>query len=122
MTLAERISGMMHRPDLIGASYWLKSVDPVEVLQWLSDTTGYPPARIYIDEFGAEQNKQAERFASYIPEFWEFGIKIVNLWMWRQPWCDNNLGLWKQLQPCSGRVAWGDPTDGYYVARELNGG
>jgi hypothetical protein len=122
--LAEVIPTLEHRPDFIGLSYWSKGSDPRVTLDWIRDVTGYPPHRIYIDEFGADEDRQAERFAEYIPAFWEWGVRVVNIWMWRQTWCDErcNLGLWKQVQPCAGKVAWGDPTDGYYVIRELNEG
>lgn len=120
--LAEQIPTLRYRPDLIGLSYWTKGVDPVETLKWLRATTGYGPGRVYIDELGATEGQQAERFASYIPALWEWGTPIVNVWLWKQTWCDSNMGLWKQQQPCAGKVAWGDPTDGYYVIRELNEG
>jgi hypothetical protein len=118
-TLAERIPDLTYRPDLIGLSYWSKGSDPVETLEWLRDVTGYGPGRIYIDELGAIESQQADRFASYIPDFWEWGAPVVNVWLWKQTWCDGNMGLFKQQQPCAGRVSWGEPTDGYYAISEL---
>ena len=120
--LAEQIPKLKHRPDLIGLSYWSKGTDPVETLDWLRSVTGYGRGRIYIDELGATEGQQAERFASYIPAYWEWGAPVVNVWLWKQTWCDGNMGLWKQSQPCAGKVTWGDPTDGYYVLQELNSG
>jgi hypothetical protein len=121
-TLAERIGGLKRRPDLIGLSYWTNGHDPVETLDWLRSVTNYPGSRIYINEFGADESRQARRFSEYIPAFWEWGVRTINIWMWRQTWCDenHNKGLWKQAQPCDGKVEWGDPTDGYYVVRDLN--
>jgi hypothetical protein len=113
---------MTYRPDLIGLSYWTKDVDPLETLEWLHATTGYGRGRIYIDEFGATEGQQAERFAAYVPAYWEWGVPIVNAWLWKQTWCGGNMGLFRQQQPCAGRVSWGDPTEGYYVLRDLNEG
>jgi len=123
-TLAERISGLQHRPDLIGLSYWNKGDDPFETLDWLTSVTGYPARRIYIDEFGSmTTSKQVQRYSEYIPAFWDYGIKIVNIWMWKQTWCatdpDKNLGVWEQKQPCDGKVVFGEPTDGFYELQQL---
>ena len=118
--LAERISDMKHRPDLIGLSYWRGEEDPTPTLEWLESVTGYPPARIYVDEVGATEGKQAERLRRFIPKIWEFGVKIINVWMWRQTWCgDKNHGMWQQLQPCEGRVIFGDQTDGLQVIQDF---
>jgi len=120
-TMAERVAGMKNKPDLIGLSYWLKGHDPAETLDWLQGVTQYPRYRIYIDEVGGiEGRDQAQRLADYIPAFWEWGVKVVNVWMWRQTWHDSgiNRGLWQQLTT-EGRVEWGEPTDGYWVLQDL---
>ena len=121
--LTEMIPTLEHRPDFIGLSYWLKGSDPIETLQWISDTTGYPPHRIYIDELGSNESSQAQRFSDYIPAIWEWGVRTINIWLWRQTWCavpvTANKGLWKQLQPCDGKVVFGEPTDGLEVLRRM---
>jgi len=121
--LTEMIPYLKHRPDFIGLSYWLKGSDPIETLDWIRSITGYPQRRIYIDEFGANEGNQKQRFADYIPAFWEWGVRTVNVWLWKQTWCavpaSSNKGLWKQKQPCLGKVSWTEPTDGYYVLMDL---
>lgn len=119
--LAELISDMKHKPDFIGLSYWRHGYDPVDTLNWLVEITGYPRSRIYIDEFGSDEWEQPERFSSYIPVFWDWGVRLVNVWMWKTTWCDSkNKGLWQQEQPCSGKVTFGEPTAGLSVLQELN--
>ena len=121
--LVDIIPTLKHRPDFIGLSYWLKGVDPVETLDWIRDTTGYPPYRIYIDELGANESSQVQRFNDYIPAFWGWGVRTVNIWLWRQTWCadpvKSNKGLWKQVQPCEGKVVFGEPTAGLGALLEL---
>jgi hypothetical protein len=124
--LAERITDLpiTSRPDLLLLSYWLKGYDPGLTINWLTEVTGYPPQRIVIDELGGiEGVDQASRIADYVPAFWGLGVRTVNVWLWRQTWHDpgKNRGLWKQITT-EGRVEWGDPTDGYYVLRDLNEG
>ena len=117
--LTTLISTLKHRPDFIGLSYWLREYDPIETLDWIRDTTGYPPYRIYIDELGANENKQVQRFTDYIPVLWDWGIRTINIWMWKQTWCavpvHANKGLWEQQQPCLGRVIFTEPTAGLAV-------
>jgi hypothetical protein len=125
-TLAEQIPKLEHRPDLIGLSYWSNGTDPVETLNWLSEVTQYPPRRIYVDEFGADEGCQAKRFADYISAFREWGITgPICIWLWKQTWCDpeHNRGLWQQAQPCVGKPVFTDPTAGYYELQNImNGG
>lgn len=116
-TLAEQIQKLTHRPDLIGLSYWKNGVDPRETLDWLSDVTGYPPRRIYIDEIGADDDDQSKRFADYLPVLREWGIGgPICVWLWKQTWCDpeHNRGLWQQAEPCVGKPVFTEPTDGYF--------
>jgi hypothetical protein len=121
-TLAEEIPYMESKPDFIGLSYWSKGYDPRETLDWLRETTGYPPYRIYIDELGAPENQQVQRYSEYIPVLWDWGVRLICIWNWKTTWCDsNNMGLWKQVQPCNGKVVFGEPTDGYYELQRLNG-
>ena len=121
--LTEMIPTLEHRPDFIGLSYWLKGHDPIETLQWISDTTGYPPHRIYIDEIGSNELGQSARFYDYVPTLWDWGVRTINVWMWKQTWCavpvKANKGLWKQKQPCFGRVEFTEPTDGLIELRRL---
>ena len=124
--LAEIIPTLLHPPDLIGVSYWQRGKDPTIMLDWLRETTGYPAYRIFLNEFGETTNRQVNRFADYIPLFWEYGIRTVNIWLWKETHCRNNpvlnRGLWVLDEPCSEPVTWDRPTDGYYVIMDLLGG
>jgi hypothetical protein len=120
--LTERISGLSVRPDLLGISYWMTSKDPVETLNWVREKTGYPARRIYIDEVGADEQNQVQRFEDYIPAFRAWGIKgPIAVWLWKQTWCDpaHQRGLWKQAQPCRGKPVFTEPTDGMIRLEEL---
>lgn len=119
--LAELISDLEYRPDFIGASIYVKGHDPIECLEWLSEVTGYPPSRIYVDEMGTAEHNQVELYGEYIPAIFDWGAPIINIWMWKQTWCDpkRNFGLWKQTLPCLGKVLFGEPTDGYYSLQKL---
>lgn len=119
--LAEMIPDLAFPPDLLGISYWKKGVDPIEILDWYQETTGYPRSRFYIDEFGAKISNQVQRFEDYIPKFWEWGINTVNIWLYKETMCDDNpRSLWEQVQPCQpGNVEFLVPSDGYYKLREL---
>ena len=96
------------------------------MLDWLRETTGYPAYRIFLNEFGETTNRQVNRFADYIPLFWEYGIRTVNIWLWKETHCRSNpalnRGLWVLDEPCSEPVTWDRPTDGYYVIMDLLGG
>ena len=122
----EMIRTMDHPPDFIGLSYWLKGKDPRETLDWIVEQTGYEPNRIYIDEIGANESQQVQRFHDYIPMIWDWGVRTQNIWMWKQTWSavpiKANKGLWKQKQPCVGKVEFTEPTDGYYELQRLMGG
>ena len=119
--LADLIPGLKRSPDLVGISYWMQGSDPVEVLEWVREATGYPKHRMYIDEFGGKEDRQAQRFSEYIPVFWEYGIDLVCIWMYKQTWCDekSQLGIWRQAQPCAGKVVFTEPTDGYWILMDL---
>jgi hypothetical protein len=122
--LATLIPTLEHPPDFIGLSYWKRKLDPIPILNWLSETTGYPPERIYIDEFGEREDLQYDRLMDYVPVFWNWGIRLVCIWNWRQTYCypDNNRGLWEQIDCTPGEpVEWGNPTEGYDALRELQG-
>ena len=73
----------------------------------MMEVTGYPINRIVIDELGAAEPKQVQRAVEYIPYFRELGIKTIFWWLWKENWCASpTLGLWKQDQPCAGRVSF----------------
>jgi len=117
-TLAERIGQMVespdeHEPDLVGISYWLEGVDPVPVLDWLASVTHYPKYRFFVDEIGAREHRQVQRFEDYIPAFWDWGIRTVMVWVYRQNWVyppDENYGLYRED---------GAPTDGLVRLQSL---
>lgn len=119
--LAERLKELERQPDYAGISYWHTGVDPAEILDWYRQATAYPKHRMYIDEFGGEESRQVQRFNDYLPAFRAWGINLINVWMWKQTWCDSrNLGLWKQSQPCVGKVTFTEPTEGYYTLEDFN--
>ena len=119
--LAERINDLEHRPDFILVSYWKRGVDPRETFDWISDVTGYPPHRIGIAELGAPEGEQEARFLDYVPMMWEWGVRVITIWHYKQTWCAApvNWGLWKQAQPCAGKVEWTEPTDGFRALMEV---
>ena len=127
-TLAERISGLTSKPDLIGVSYWVRGQDPQVALDWIKETTGYPRYRIYIDEFGGLEDEQVQRYEDYIPAFRDWGIRLINIWAWKQTWDapddpTKHWGLWKRLgRDENGVMQFGEPTAGYYKLQELLGG
>jgi len=123
--LAEIIPTLEHKPDLIGLSYWRKGYDPIETLDWLQETTGYPRYRIYIDELGTGNvDLQAQRYRDYVTAFWDWGVRVVNIWLWKQTWCEyggKQYGMWYQQQPCDGKVEFLGQTPGLEVLQDLMG-
>ncbi len=122
--VAEIIPTLEHQPDLLGLSYYADPEYLVDTLDWLRATTGYPRHRIYLDELGERadlQNKdQYQEIMDVVTRYWDWGGKLAFVWMWRQTWCDKNYGLFEQVQPCEGKVVWGEPTGGYRAVKELN--
>ena len=121
-TLAEHIKDLKRSPDLLGVSYWMRDIDPALVLDWYREVTGYPKYRFYIDEFGAKQSRQVERYRDYIPAFWDWGIRTINVWLWKCNWCETPArqhGLFKVLSPCEGRVVFDGPSDGLLELQRL---
>ncbi len=122
-TLAENLYRLERSPDILGISYWKRGDDPTVALDWFEDVTGYPRHRFYIDEFGGKQEDQPERYESYVRAFWDWGIRTVNIWMWKQNWCAyidrHDLGLWETAEPCLGRVIFTEPSDGLATLQRL---
>ncbi len=125
-TLAENLHRLQRSPDLLGISYWKKGDDPALALDWFKAVTGYPRHRFYIDEFGGSQggqDGQAKRFDAYVHAFWQWGIRTVNIWMWKQTWCAYidrfSLGLWVPAEPCEGRVSFTGPSEGLLMLQRL---
>jgi len=120
-TLTEQIPALEHRPDFIGISYWRNGDDPTPALEWVSETTGYPARRIYIDEFGGDVGQQEHRLGDYVPAFFDFGAKVCAIWLWKQGWCDpeHNRGLWLHGEPCENPPTFTEPSPGYEVLRRL---
>ena len=96
----------------------------VDTLNWVTEVTGYPRYRIYIDEVGERsdlQNRdQYQRIMDVVSDYWDWGGRLAFVWMWKQTWCGKNYGLFEQEQPCDGKVVWGEPTGGYRAVTELN--
>jgi len=121
--VTEIIPTLKHKPDLIGLSFWKQSEYLGETLDWIQKTTGYPKARIYLDEIGwfADDN-QYDRIYNTVSRYWNWGGRLAFVWLWRQTWCGENRGLFEQVEPCEGKVEWGEPTGGYLAVKDLNEG
>jgi hypothetical protein len=118
---------MEHQPDLIGASIW-GDTSVIAALTYIHETTGYPRYRIFIDEIGSRRDgRQYEELTQKITDAWCWGVRLVNIWLWKQTWCGEILsngnqrqgGLFYQRQPCAGKVIFDGPRPGYWAIRDL---
>jgi hypothetical protein len=122
ITVTEMINTLEHRPDFIALSFWRRDIPITEVLDWIRENTGYHGNRIIIDELGSSRPaEQYERLFNETRRAWCWGVNLVGWWTWKQTWCGDprQHGLFEQLQPCSGKVEFGDPTPGYQALRDL---
>jgi hypothetical protein len=124
MTVAKDvIPNLKNKPDFIGLSWWGRDRPITDALQYIRDKTGYPAYRIYVDEVGASVDRdQYTRIVTETKNAWDWHSRVVFVWMWRQTWCGDNLGVWEHVQPCSGKVSWGEPAPGYHAIMELKYG
>lgn len=76
----------LFEPDLVGISYWKRGLDPVPALDYVKNATHYPKNRLFIAEFGAKRSEQPQRYLEYIPVFWEWGIRSVLVWVYKDYW------------------------------------
>ena len=125
MTVSEIVGGLLgnDRPDVILMSRWCGKIPLTPSLEWVAATTKYRPSRIIVAEIGERQeNDQYNTLYDWVMEAWDFGVRTVFIWHWKQTWCGSNgRGMWEVNEPCDGRVSWGSPTGGYYAIQDLNG-
>jgi len=115
----DAIAKMPSKPDLVGLTHWGRRQPLRDRLDYIRDTTGLPPERIYIDEVGAVAGPdQGQELKTELDVAADFGCPHAFLWLWKQTWYDrdNNLGLWTQA-PGQGKVVWAGPAEGMNVAK-----
>ena len=127
-TVTELIPFLDPQPDLIGLSFWGTGSHITDALDWVQGITRYPRIRFFVDELGARSDAQQDtRIAteSNLARCW--GVRLINIWMWKQTWCghvtDNGShryeGIFYQAQPCAGKVIFDGPRPGYWALRDL---
>jgi hypothetical protein len=128
ITMTELIPDMDPQPDLIGLSYWGTNMPITDALDWVQGITNYPRYRFFVDELGARSDENQEiRIPTEATLARCWGVRLVNVWMWKQTWCGTVLdngshryeGIWYQQQPCAGKVVFEEPRPGYWALRGL---